>query len=481
MSNWKFEAPGGVNDFSNPNKWHEYMSNEAKQIVKDLVSELIGKDSEEITDKDILQNYKYLNYVDPTNLNFEVPENAITIPIIPWEGFPNAVRTRGPWEEFVYDEHDLDGSYRAAEQLGDEDFTAGHFVDRFDRVLHLPVRHRQDEYLEWVVKRNNDGNITKITFVAEGYDYYAELFKSDPKTVVELYREFTGLNSIQVGDLRAPDGIYRVLKDRSIHPQIIAEPGAFNPRNRFNINPGIVHLSHRANSLGAEINLAGVSSLLRHDIDKNKLGIENLRKLLCCSRGGNPNRNSDPLIAGQAYALAEKDQIYTLSNPVGLYIAGVEDRAIRFKGQPVPREWWKVIRGTGLWSDESRVLRLEFEVPENEGSFDDLTIGGLPIKFGGQIAELINVHLFVTVWDREKNTTQHDPIACKSTCCRKKESQVLTYWDSNSSVPKSEILFDDLIDTGNKNLAEKNTMTQPKDEISINTLIDTQAKWMAKR
>ena len=59
-------------------------------------------------------------------------------------------------------------------------------------ILHLPVRDRQDEYLEWVALRNSDGKIVKIIFVAEGYDYFSELFSSDEGRALEIYKDFTG-------------------------------------------------------------------------------------------------------------------------------------------------------------------------------------------------------------------------------------------------------------------------------------------------
>jgi hypothetical protein len=126
------------------------------------------------------------------------------------------------------------------------------FIDRHERVLHLPVRDRQDEYLEWSARRDADGRLVKISFVAEGYDYFSTLFEHDEQRVVDIYREFTGQVDLTADDLRARDGVYRRLTSAAATLPIV-EPGRFNPRNRHNIDPGIVHLSHRANSLGAEV------------------------------------------------------------------------------------------------------------------------------------------------------------------------------------------------------------------------------------
>jgi hypothetical protein len=74
------------------------------------------------------------------------------------------------------------------------------------------------------------------------------------------------------------------------------------------------------------------------------------KQLLCCNQGGNPNRNSDPLISKQAYAQVLGEFHYTLANPVGLYIAAIEQESLLLpdNNTPVPAEWWKEVRGSGF-------------------------------------------------------------------------------------------------------------------------------------
>lgn len=423
MADWIFDAPGGLKDFRDPNDWHQAMQNEARDIIKILVASSLGVD--EPTDYQIEAERDKLAYVDPTRT--APPANAETINIQPWNGFPRAVSRKAPWKEYPATDGDPEGNYRAVEHLGEEDHRPGIFVDRHDRVLNLPVRDRQDEYLEWTARRDGQGRITKITFVAEGYDYFSELFTHDEGRVLELYKEFTGLSALKVDDLRAKDGIYRRLRDGSTLP--ISEPGGFNPRNRYNINPGIVHLSHRANSLGAEVNLAGVSGIIRKKADGTRLDGTDAEKLLCCNRGGNPNRNSDPLISQQAYAQVLNSFRYTLADPVGLYIAGIEDSGLLLPDNKtkVPRDWWTVVRGSDLWDPSaSRVLRLEFEVPVKENlTIEDLLIGGSKILFPGQVAELLSVHLFVTRW-RRGDASVGPEVKCDATCCRKGDQLEVT-------------------------------------------------------
>lgn len=258
-----------------------------------------------------------------------------------------------------------------------------------------------------------------------------------------MYQEFTGVPHLSADDLRAPRGIRRHTTD-GISWEV--QPGRFNPRNRYNLDPGIVHLAHRANSLGAEVNLAGVSGIARRTVSGTTLQPGNAELLLCCSQGGNPNRNSDPLIGEQAYSQVLAKRRYTLANPVGLYIAAVEDqRLTREDGEPIPREWWRVVRGEQLWNPKkSRVLRLELEVPSGESIvLGDLYVDGNPLKYSGQLAQLLSVHLFVTRWSRADNSI--GPIVgCNTTCCRKIGSQELVL-SRGSCGPGYELAFEDLV------------------------------------
>lgn len=442
MSDWLFNAPGGLSDFSQPRRWHEAMAREARDIVVILAAAALEKDSSEVTDAEVESVREALAYADPT-VN-PPPETAETVGIQAWGAFPRAVMRRAPWKEFPPTPGDDDGIYRAAEHLGDEDHRAGVFVDKYDRQLHLPVRDRQDEYLEWAAERNGDGELIKLSFVAEGYDYFSSLFEHDEGRVLDLYKQFTGLSDLKVDDLRAPHGIYRRRVDGRV--ETVAEPGGFNPRNRYNIKPGIVHLSHRANSLGAEVNLAGVSGIARRKVSGEILDGADSEQLLCCNQGGNPNRNSDPLISQQAYRQVLERYRYTLADPVGLYIASIEEQGLLLPDNKtqVPRDWWREVRGTGLWNaGHSRVLRLELSIPSAEGlTISDLLIGGQPVKFAGQVAELLNVHLFVTRWLRDSI----GPIVkCDGTCCVEKGTERLVPDQKGLCEGNFELKFPELV------------------------------------
>jgi len=421
---WTFEPPAGLNDFKDPSAWNKHMTDEADTIILTLVASVLNKKEDDVTEAEIKAHREQLAYVHPGRE--AIPATAKTIPIQPWGAFPRAVDRQAPWsKDFPPVPGDADGTLRAVEHLGEHDHPAGHFEDSNGTVLQLPVRHRQDEYLEWAAERDAQGNISRISFVAEGYDYFSELYDADEQAVVELYREFTGIKGLTADDLRAPKGVIRKKKDGSVYR--VVRNGGFNHRNRYNINPGIVHLSHRANSLGAEINLAGVSGLARKKADGSQVDGKDEEELLCCNQGGSPNRNSDPKISQQAYNLVHAGSRYTLANPVGLYIAGVEESGLTLPdGSPVPRDWWNVVRGHDLWTAQSsRVLRMELRPPAGEKTtLSQLRANGSLLKFPAQVARLLSVHLFVTHWARTGGG-QGPVVNCIGTCCRVTGTDIL--------------------------------------------------------
>ena len=236
MADWHFQAPAGLTDFRDPNNWHAQMSRAANDIVVLLVASALKKSPDAVTQEDIDSTAPELAYVNP-EISLP-PADAVTTNIQPWGGFPRAVLRAAPWQEYAAVAGDEDGSLRAVEHIGQEDYR-GILVDNENNILHLPVRDRQDEYLEWSAKRDSDGKISKITFVAEGYDYFSALYKYDEGRALDIYREFTQISTIKVDDLRAKRGIY--VRGRDGSRSTIVEPGEFNPRNIYNINPGIVH------------------------------------------------------------------------------------------------------------------------------------------------------------------------------------------------------------------------------------------------
>jgi hypothetical protein len=403
---FRFAPPAFLDDFDDAGRlrWHQHMSAEAERNLAELISQLQEADPD-ATARDVF-------YVNP--VEEPAPADA-QIATAEWGGFPQALlaRTRR-------DRHE---ARRRAEELGMTDFAPGtRFVTAHREELSLPARHLQDEYLEWRTERDHEGVVTRVTFTCEGYDYWSKLFAHSPSTVVKLYKRLLDRDEIEEGDLRFDEDVF--IEEAGREPALFAKKGQYNPRNRFNVDEGLVHLTHRANSLGAEVNLAVVASALRQTAGREPVDGADKRRLTCCGGFGNANRDSDPTIGAAANGLAAAGRAYTLTNPVGLYISEYpRDEVFLPNHTRAPRAWWRVERGAeATRNGHARILRLVFAVPQGQSGPDgkplrvgDLEIDDAPIEHGAQLAEFIRLHLMVSWW--EAGDRRQIRLPCASTCC----------------------------------------------------------------
>lgn len=255
----------------------------------------------------------------------------------------------------------------------------------------------QDEYCEWVVKRNAQNKITFVLFTSEPPEYYDFLFyysDASRDLLVQLYREITGIGSIQLSDLTDSRGEY-------------------NWWNRYN-NEHAVHMQQPNNTLGAQVNIVSRSSILR----VNKLGapITDALGLIKCARYGDSNRQSDPRIGHAINTFARDNRFITIENPVGLYMSGVDWNGWTTPDQSDPRAYWTVLRGSQSANpNESYIVRATYSVPGDKGfTVSDIKIGGESISFGGQIAARINVRVAVMVSEPVELPSPR-PIGCTGT------------------------------------------------------------------
>ncbi len=216
-------------------------------------------------------------------------------------------------------------------------------------------REVQDEYLEWHVTRRRDGKITKVVLVTETPEYWAELARADPATVLRLYRRLVG-RAVAAKDLFGGPG------------------GAYDPRNVWNTERGIVHYIQRINTLGDAVRLA--IDAVRAPAPADNLEAESSRVT-----------SADPRVELDVAVLARRDLSITLREPVGLYMVDWDDTGwSKPNGRPVG-DYWRVRRGK-----PGAALRLEYEVPKGEGFVvGEIRIGGREIEYGGQIAEHVTV------------------------------------------------------------------------------------------
>jgi hypothetical protein len=254
-----------------------------------------------------------------------------------------------------------------------------------DDELNVPTR-MQDEYNEWVVVHDANNRMLKVIFTSEPALYYE--FLADPPAGVEkdasqalllsLYRTISGDESIQLADLF--DG-----------------QGNYNSYNRWNAKYAI-HMQQKNNTLGAEVNIAARSAIVRKDNATGTLKT-GAAELIACGRYGEARRQSDPSIGAAVNQRVRENRFVTLQNPVGLYMTGLDSSGWTAPDDADPAGFWNVTRGRAAANpNDARIVRAEYAVlPQHSYTVSDIKIGGIPIHFGAQIAAHIGMRLGVTV------------------------------------------------------------------------------------
>ena len=320
-----------------------------------------------------------------------VPGPYLDQPIV-WNGFPGTLRNRWPRPQAL----DLaDQLFPLTQRM---DGPGRYFVGEiWNRHFYRP----QDEYCEWRLTRDDDGRIIRVTFTSEPPEYWQAMhgdelanmqgvptypFTGDKSLLLDLYRELVG-PEVQLADLECAEDM--VDHSDPSNPVVVYPKGSYNPYNHWNTVGGIVHLTHPANSLSAEINLAALATVLYTQDGRPVVAPDDL---ICVAAYGGLNRASDPTIGSSVNELAALGAPVTLRDPIGLAmhhldLAGFEAP----NGEPVDGSFFTVVRGDAA---DFLMERAVFEVPASEGfTVSDITIGGVPITHGGQIAERMAVNI----------------------------------------------------------------------------------------
>lgn len=256
----------------------------------------------------------------------------------------------------------------------------------------------QDEYCEWSVTRNENGQITKVMFTCENREYWYTLWDVSPECVLRIYQQIVD-PQVKLEDLYLYDQGTPVIDPETGRP-------AYNDLNKWNSSTthGAVHLISNPNSLSAEIFLAGQATILRETPDGSPITDKNT--LINCSRYGTPNRNSDPTIGATVNSLvrgsgpSNPGVRVALQNPVGLYIQEPNFGAFQLPfdapSDAKVEDCWHIVRGRRRQEGESvdYILHAVFEVPESWGfTVSDITVNGFSIDFGSQITEQFQIAL----------------------------------------------------------------------------------------
>jgi hypothetical protein len=245
------------------------------------------------------------------------------------------------------------------------------------------------EYCEWHVDRDAaSGRINRVSFTSEPPEYWLALFggkqdgsevdfPGDRGLVLDLYRKLVS-PQVEMADL--------LVTEPFESPFGSLKKGGYNPHNKWNTTHGIVHLSAPPNALTAEINLGALATLLYQDAAGNPV-VDPDAYIIGTGIGG-ANRNSDPTIAATVNVLARLGAMITLANPVGLYMDHIDLTGWELPGGQAAGDWVRVVRG-----QDRLIERLVVQSPTKEFDVSDLRIGGVPVVFGGQIAQCITVKL----------------------------------------------------------------------------------------
>jgi hypothetical protein len=293
-----------------------------------------------------------------------------------------------------------------------------------------------DEYCEWSVARDANGNMTRVDFACENPEYWNTVWRVNPDRVRELYEQTLNYGvpsgraiSVKLTDLQllGPNG----------QPVIDPQTGrpAYNPLNKWNSGPvavrvgaqsafsgGAMHLTSTPNTLQTELGLAGAATVQYQPPGGS--GNSDPQALICCGNYGQEYRHSDPhigqvvnqVVGGQALGYATR---VCLANPVGLYIQLPESpSAFTFgpkivPGKTVPAsakpiDIWQVVRGSAQLTDPvtnqpfqgNFILHVAAQIPQSwlrmtsDLTLADILINGRPIVWAGQIANQFKIGLF---------------------------------------------------------------------------------------
>lgn len=339
-----FDTPANVNDFDSiPNQ---------RQAWSDVLSFWFTRETGGVEDLVGAGNSQFYN----PHLT-DTPDPSSTA-VISWIGFPQIIAKRHP------------GNHKAALQEAEKllSDSSGPF-------------RPQDEYCEWFATHGAGNVITRVDFTCEGPEYWFAMAHGYPDGTPDEVK-----TAGAQGDPNQVLALYRQLVSPNVQMADLFQNGVYNPRNKFNTTMGAVHLTHPANTLEAEINIAAQATVLR--ARQGQL-LTDQDALICCAGYGVPNRASDPTIGGTVNALARQGASITLANPVGLYIDSLNTTGWTTPDGTPASSFWSIVRGSA-----GSGLRAKFEVPASKNyTVSDIKIAGVPIQFGGQIAEHIQMKL----------------------------------------------------------------------------------------
>ena len=314
---------------------------------------------------------------------------VLTPKLIPWNAFPKkylTIPSPDPTKRFKTTEQLVTQDLHGSDYSGSysTNGTAGGFEANGIKTFRF---RDQDEYLEWKTFRNADGSLKKIVFTCDHPEYWKFIGDYDIDLLVSLYQNIVD-PAVQKQDLLFQTQVYEL---DGLTGKIIDRKGKYNPFNKWNTTDGIMHLSHPANYLSAEIQLAADASVIR----KDALGhIITDTDTLCQKSHGDPERFSDPTIVSLINSLVRNKFSVSIADPVALYIHDINEANFTFPAGYTLKDFWTVTRGDQA---SKHILRAEFAAPAGV-KLEDIKISANGytgnLQYGGQIADCINMGIY---------------------------------------------------------------------------------------
>ncbi|GAA2399642.1 hypothetical protein GCM10010191_03410 [Actinomadura vinacea] len=400
-----YDPPGYLTDFDlipgQRQKWSDAVSGWFDESIASELPVLQG------------QPCQYINQLKTP------PQGPALTQDIVWTGFSGTLRNRWGRAEAL----------RRAELLMPlserMDGPGSYFVgEQWNGLYYRP----QDEYCEWRTTRDEWGRVVRVTFTSEPPEYWQALHGDklpdmngkpkyetvgDRELLVERYREFVS-PEVEYKDLICSEDLVDHSDPRK--PRVVYAKGTYNPYNRWNTVDGIMHLGQPDNTLSAEIQLGADATVLRTTTPApgRAAPMADPDALIACAGYGGLNRCSDPTIGGSVNELAALGFEITLANPVGLYMDHLEMTGWAGPGgAEVDPAFFRILRGR-----PGMIERAVLEVPPEEGySVGDITIGGVPITSGGQVAECVTMKIIGQVSAPKRFTNWAVDCECQKRRC----------------------------------------------------------------
>jgi hypothetical protein len=295
----------------------------------------------------------------------------------------------------------------------------------------LGGRALQEDYIEWRVVTDPNGVVRRVECTTELADYWCVLAGDDPSALLETIAEFADEASIPPSAVYGPSDPFAP----GVGPEERAWAFALTmlpPLGRSPYNSGrraMCCMSQPTNTLAAIVQLAVAATSRRVARDPNDGRLRQLTSAEAIPLLGDAaviGRASDPILVERLGRLAFEGRRVAFEDPLGVYMQSVEHTRLRTpSGDMVPLDWFTFSRGLSAESSHDgrpRYQRLSVEVPPREG----FVLGDVidvateqPIRHGGQVAEFVQLAIFLRAGDPDPKPGDLEPVSpkCKEMSC----------------------------------------------------------------